>query len=197
MTVFAEEIGYNRDARVLNAPRIPHHNALLGGGDVMANSQCIRPSYADVMDAAQQALFWAKVDKRGAGGCWVWTAATHSAQRPYGVFGIRGKSSKAHRISWELLRGRIPDDLVLDHICRNHGCVNPDHLEPVTLRENVLRGVGITAIEARQTHCKYGHALVGGNLRRKSKKRVGRQCATCWRRLRRDYMRRRRAETIN
>lgn len=65
----------------------------------------------------------------------------------------------AHRAVYEHLRGPIPVGLELDHLCRNTRCVNPAHLEPVTHRENALRGVGVSAINAAKTHCKYGHDL--------------------------------------
>lgn len=70
----------------------------------------------------------------------------------------------AHRRIYEMLRGPVPDDLTLDHLCRVRHCVNPAHLEPVSNRENVLRGVGPTAENARRTHCRRGHPFAGKNL---------------------------------
>jgi hypothetical protein len=85
---------------------------------------------------------------------------------------------KAHRAIWLQRYGALPEDRnVLDHICRNRACVNLAHLEPVTNRENVLRGIGRTAINARKTHCKRGHPLEGENLKRPSD--GSRQCKTC------------------
>lgn len=60
--------------------------------------------------------------------------------------------------------GPIPEGMDLDHTCRNRGCVNPEHLEPVTTQVNTLRGIGPTAENARKTHCKHGHPLEGDNL---------------------------------
>jgi len=74
-----------------------------------------------------------------------------------------GKNKVAHRISYELLKGDIPEGLDLDHLCRNRGCVNPDHLEPVTRKENLLRGNTIPAKHARKTHCPQGHEYTKGN----------------------------------
>lgn len=83
--------------------------------------------------------FWAKVDKTDA--CWLWTGGHNGLG--YGRFqlGRRGRLVYAHRYSYELAKGAIPDDLVIDHLCRTSACVNPDHLEPVTIRENHMRGV--------------------------------------------------------
>lgn len=76
-------------------------------------------------------------------GCWVWTGAV-CPTTGYGTVG----TSSAHQRSWELLVGPVPDGLVLDHLCRVRHCVNPDHLEPVTQRENVRRGIAARAMEA-------------------------------------------------
>lgn len=100
--------------------------------------------------------FWEKVNKTDS--CWVWTAGANSG---YGCFYLTGgrKSTPAHRWAYEKIVDTIPEDLVLDHLCRNRLCVNPEHLEPVTHKENILRGEGLAAKEAKQTHCKYGHSL--------------------------------------
>lgn len=74
-----------------------------------------------------------------AGSCWVWNAKINASG--YGVFGITPTNIVlAHRYAYELLVGPIPDGLQLDHLCRVRACCNPDHLEPVTNRENVIRG---------------------------------------------------------
>lgn len=72
------------------------------------------------------------------GGCWVWTAYRNDAG--YGIFRVGQRNQKAHRVSYELHVGPIPDGLQLDHLCRNRGCVNPAHLEPVTSKVNTERG---------------------------------------------------------
>ena len=88
-------------------------------------------------------------------GCWQWLDSL--ATFGYGTFGYKGKGHRAHRISYMLYKGEIPDGLVLDHLCRNRGCVNPDHLEPVTTKENVMRGIGVAVANSKATHCKKGH----------------------------------------
>ena len=120
--------------------------------------------------------FWAKVERRGADDCWTWTAGTSEG---YGQFGLsrRSGSIRAHRFAYELLIGPVPDGLELDHLCRNRLCVNPAHLEPVSRRENILRGESPTAQHARQTHCKNGHPLSGDNLYLHPK--GSRVCLTC------------------
>jgi len=97
--------------------------------------------------------FWPKVNKGN--GCWEWNASL--TRFGYGAFYWRGQMRPAHRFAYEDIKGAIPDKLTIDHLCRNRSCVNPDHLEAVTQRVNVLRGQGITAAEARRTHCPLGH----------------------------------------
>lgn len=99
--------------------------------------------------------FWAKVDQRGTDECWVWTGFRHP--KGYGYFRVDGRSLAAHRVAYELCVAPIPDGLTIDHLCRNRACVNPAHLEPVTMIVNVLRGEGPTAENARKTHCIRGH----------------------------------------
>ena len=104
------------------------------------------------------------------GECWRWTGSI--SPNGYGRFNL----IYAHRRSYELHVGPIPEGLTIDHLCRHRWCVNPAHLEPVTRGENVLRGVGPSAQHARKTHCKRGHPLSGENLRVHAR---GRECAIC------------------
>src|SRR5436190_23461888 len=71
-------------------------------------------------------------------GCWIFTG--NSDQNGYGMTCLNGKMGRAHRLIYEFLVGPIPPGLTLDHLCRVRRCVNPRHVEPVTLRENILRG---------------------------------------------------------
>lgn len=97
-----------------------------------------------------------------ANSCWLWTACKNA--RGYGSVGFEGSSRLAHRVIYELLVGKVPQGLELDHICRRHACTNPAHLQPVTHNENVLRGTGATARNAAKTHCVRGHELSTDNL---------------------------------
>lgn len=122
-------------------------------------------------------------------GCWDWAGAVDAAG--YGVFRFRGSGAYyAHRASYEIHVGSIPDGLVIDHLCRNRSCVNPKHLEPVTNRENLVRGESVVAVGMRRDTCAAGHLLQGGNL---GKSTVGgRTCRTCEREYQREYDARRR-----
>jgi hypothetical protein len=94
-------------------------------------------------------------------GCWLWTAVV--SNDGYGQFGVGNRATgfrmaKAHRVSYELFVGPIPEGLQLDHLCRVRCCVNPRHLEPVNNRENALRGTRL------KQHCPKGHEYSGANL---------------------------------
>ena len=117
--------------------------------------------------------FWKRVDKTG--GCWKWTGAINSWG--YGQFGTKGKFIRAHRFAYELIKGEIPPGLVLDHLCGNRSCVNPDHLEAVTQRVNAFRSNCITTQNLRKTHCPSGHPYNESNaLIQKSGWRMCRIC---------------------
>jgi hypothetical protein len=128
------------------------------------------------LTAAQEAFFWSRVDRSRPDGCWSWLGAMKP--NGYGIF----QKVRVHRIAYSLLRGSVPDDMSIDHLCRNRRCVNPAHLEVVTMRENTLRGQGVTAREARQTHCKRGHEFTPENAIPVKNGRphvVGRACRQC------------------
>ncbi len=125
----------------------------------------------------------------GPGGCWLWTASKD--QDGYGhFFPRRGVCRMAHRWSYEYHVASIPPGLQLDHLCRVRACVNPAHLEPVDQRTNILRGVGVAAINAAAEICKNGHPFTEENtyLRPTSEgRRYGRDCRVCLREAGRKY----------
>ena len=114
--------------------------------------------------------FWAKVDKDGPlptwapflGPCWLWTASVTGPG--YGKFYVDGRLTPSHRWSYEQMVGPIPAGLVLDHLCRVRRCCNPAHLEPVTHRENLMRGASFVEENALKTACPKGHPLTGRNV---------------------------------
>lgn len=111
-------------------------------------------------------------------GCWEWRGHHDSG---YGVLRLGAGHIGAHRLSYELYIGPIPPDLHIDHLCRNRGCCNPWHLEPVTPGENILRGETPAARNKAKTHCLRGHLLEGGNLYiNKNNGRCCRACAKMW-----------------
>jgi hypothetical protein len=124
------------------------------------------PSFSTQQKEAIADSFMAKVIWNGdEDECWTWAASLISAG--YGHIWIEGAMHYAHRVAYELFNRPIPDGLVIDHLCRNRRCVNPAHLEPVTVRENTLRGlVPLTsgASNRAKTHCPHGHPYSGDNL---------------------------------
>lgn len=93
-------------------------------------------------------------------GCW--TLDAHVDASGYSSFWWRDagrRQSSGHRFAYTYFVGQIPDGLVLDHLCRNRACVNPSHLEAVTQRVNVRRGIAPPAVNAAKIHCDYGHPL--------------------------------------
>jgi hypothetical protein len=121
--------------------------------------------------------FLAKVGEPDDNGCWPWVGGKCGAG--YGRFAHEPhKQTTAHRVAYRLFGGHIPAGLHVDHLCRNRGCVNPEHLEPVTIRENLRRGVSWAATHMATTHCPQGHSYSGVNLY--VHPRTGRRrCRTC------------------
>lgn len=111
------------------------------------------------------------------GDCLIWTGAASGKPDPYGTIMVAGVHTKAHRLWYELEVGPIGEGLQLDHLCRRTLCCNPDHLEPVTGKVNILRSTGPAAINAAKTRCKNGHEFTPENTI--LRKGGGRKCRTC------------------
>ena len=116
--------------RVIEAPSLPWHE---------------RPAIDRIMERLV-------LDENG---CWLVTGSL--ATTGYGQVRHNGRHTSTHRVSYEYFRGEIPSHLQVDHLCRVRHCANPWHMELVTRAENVLRGEGLSAQNARKTHCKRGH----------------------------------------
>lgn len=130
-----------------------------------------------------EARFFSHVNKNGPipehnpelGKCWLWTGSL--TDDGYGEFYCKGKTVKAYRWLYEREIGEVSEGMVLDHLCRNPACVNPLHLEPVTNRENILRGENPAAQNAKKRYCKRGHLLEGDNVY--PDKKGHRNCKIC------------------
>lgn len=117
-------------------------------------------------------------------GCWRWSGARNA--RGYGRMGTnRAEWWYAHRYAYERFVGDIPAGLVIDHLCRNTGCVNPAHLEAVTHAVNLRRGQGLTGQRSRQTHCLRGHLFDADNTGYRPN--GTRKCIACAKARRRGY----------
>ena len=109
-------------------------------------------------------------------GCWLWRGSAFGYGYLVGKAG--GKRYLAHRFSYEVSRGTIPDGLVLHHLCKNKLCVNPEHLLPVTLIENLSFPDGAIGVQKHKTHCKRGHPFDEANtFIRKDGGRICRECS--------------------
>lgn len=142
-----------------------HHTRWLRHGD---------PLHVEVV-GSPEVRFHAKVRKGWMGDCWLWTGAVSSG---YGTLYIDNRNVYAHRFSYELHVGPIPHGKQIDHLCRVQPCVNPDHLEAVTPRTNILRGNAPSAVAVRTNRCRRGHEFTEENTYWRPDGR-GRQCRAC------------------
>jgi hypothetical protein len=128
-------------------------------------------------------------------GCLEWQGS--KSPQGYGWFSWNSKPTLAHRWSYEAVMGAIPAGMVIDHLCRNRCCVNPFHLECVSMAENTARGIlhDLQRANAKQkTHCLRGHPLFGENLRTDAKGH--RMCIAC-QRMKADEWRRNHRDRVN
>jgi len=132
-----------------------------------------------------------KIERTGKWECWLWCGKLDD--KGYAIY--RGRSperQKAHRYSYQLFIGPIPAGLVIDHLCRRRHCINPEHLEPVTSIENIIRGTGpIARYMSGRTHCDRGHLLTEENIY--TRPQGWRLCKTCKRGRQRAYVLRQKA----
>ena len=159
--------------------------------EILPSAQRCRNCRRGIADASIEETherFWSRVEKTAS--CWIWRGTVRGE---YGRFKIRGVYFTAHRLSYEWLVGPIPEGLTLDHVrargCSSTLCVNPAHLEPVTMKENLARGESPSARATRATHCPKNHPYSGKNLI--VSKSGFRRCRSCKREAAR---RRRRAD---
>lgn len=114
--------------------------------------------------------------------CWIWKGAQ---LKGYAIVRRGGKALRVHRLVWSALYGEIPITRELDHVCRNKLCLNPDHLESVSHKENVLRGTSPSALNAKKTHAPCGHSYIEQDGLR-------RYCKPCRQQWHREYYRKKR-----
>lgn len=175
----------------MTAYRLPAPNALCSfcGSPYYAQpslqrSHCTRACQSQDMATRVEERFWSKVNfdgpvpecAPGLGPCWLWKA--HLGPGGYGDFGVLSprRVERAHRVAFALWHGRWPS-VSVDHLCRVRACVNPLHLEAVSVRENNLRGTGYSGRNARKLSCPMGHPY--DLVRVDGKGRESRHCRQC------------------
>ena len=126
--------------------------------------------------------FRARVAINQNSGCWEWVNPRSDG---YGRFYLNRKQVLAHRFAYQALVGEVETGLDLDHLCRNRKCCNPEHLEPVTRRENCRRSPIMGKWKLATTHCPEGHEYNSDNTY--TDKRGKRNCRACGRQAQREY----------
>lgn len=112
-------------------------------------------------------------------GCWLWIGVSNSQKGKlrYGYIGHKNKKLSAHRYSYERFIDIIPEGLVLDHLCKITLCVNPNHLEAVTQKTNILRGETGKYKRPIKSHCLHGHEFTKENSYINKNTKRCRKCA--------------------
>ncbi len=125
---------------------------------------------------SQELFYYHKLGHAQTKSCWKWIG--YIREKGYGVFWNGKKNMRAHRFAYKAFVGCIPKGKVIDHICRNRSCVNPNHLRVVTAAENVMIGEGPCAANSRKTQCIHGHSLWKIEIDRRYDK-PRRRCVIC------------------
>lgn len=121
---------------------------------------------------------WLKRTKRNAKGCWIWGGVVQ--KNGYGRVSKDSKLLLVHRAVYEAILGSIPDGMALDHLCRNRLCVNPEHLEPVTCQENLMRSeITLASINVKKDRCLNGHSFDLANTYIRKDRKNNRGCRAC------------------
>ena len=171
---FLFEVGRRRYCRPCNrSPRTSKHANVLTPGDLEAirNEPALWLRLASKVEVARS-------------GCLLWRG---SLGKGYGIYNYNRRSFSAHRVTYQLVHGPLDPKIELDHLCRTPACVNHRHLEPVTHRENMLRGHTVGAVNARKRTCKRGHEFDGTRTTRNGN--TFRTCSECHRQWNRERWR--------
>lgn len=144
---------------------------------------------SELITDAIRSRFMRSHERATPSGCWLWTL--YVAKNGYGKMMLRDESGRkicvrAHRMAWRLFRGKVPKEL--DHTCEVRRCVNPWHLEPVTHRENMLRGKTFAASNFSKAECPRGHSLIDdSNVYWRADRPSHRECLYCKREAARNH----------
>lgn len=167
------ECGCGQPAPVAKETNTPQ-NRFAGQSIRFIHGHNARRKIDDLWEYVQSRCIWDN-------GCLVWQGPL--SHNGYGQTNVNMRRTSAHRVVYEYFNGPIPSRLTIDHVkargCHSTACCNPDHLEAVTMRVNVLRGDAPTAKNAAKTHCPRGHELAGENLRAGQLRRGHRTCRIC------------------